>query len=235
MRKMLKRLFGKRETPVPAGTPLLDEELIKLEREASTADDFHRAQLFNRAGDLCAQDRERVRAMSYYGRAIDAYLVADHYDAAVAMCRKIIRFEPTVVRAHCTLALLAVGNRFLGDAEREIDAYVAAASRSRTEHLAIPRLRLMAEAAGSGRVRRRVADHLHALGDDAGAEQVLLTLGDVPEVGDPIACDGEQWQRLVRVALTDTVPLWGEAGPAAPTHGSPGGGAPHVIPTPSVA
>jgi hypothetical protein len=193
-------LFGRKKEPVAPPDKGLDRQLLELEAEAQRASGVElQAQVFNRAGDLCARNQQRQKALHYFGRAVDAYLQAAYYDAAVAMCRKIIRFEPGVVRAHCTLAMLAVGNRLLGDAEQEIDAYVHAVHRTGTRHLAIPRLRLMAQATVNARVRRRIAEHLRVLGDESGAEVVFAAL-ERPE--ESRVDDAQQWERLLRVALT---------------------------------
>ena len=117
----------------------LDDELAQIEDRAEQEGVSQRATLYKRAGDLCAEFKGREKlAVSYYGKAIDGYIRSHMYEAAGVLCRKLIRFSPEVVRAHFTLAALAILDRRVGDAAGEITSYVHAARRTRTERLAIP-------------------------------------------------------------------------------------------------
>ena len=57
----------------------------------------------NRAGDLCLRAGDRVRALRYYGRAIDALLGDGQPEAARGVANKIIRVHPDAIRTLCTL------------------------------------------------------------------------------------------------------------------------------------
>ena len=74
--------------------------------------------------------------MEYYGRAVDAYLNAERWESAAAMCRKILRSQPTSVRARCTLSWLAIGKGFVADAQTQIMDYAEAAYLFGRESLA---------------------------------------------------------------------------------------------------
>jgi tetratricopeptide (TPR) repeat protein len=182
--------------------------LEQLERQAEAAGWTERAQLFNRAGDLCSRHpAERDLALAYYGRSIDAYLEAGSFESAAAMCRKLLRFAPQVVRAHCTLAFLSVRDRRIGDAERLIADYVAATRKTRTERFAIPRLRMMAEATDDADVRRLVGGFLLELRDFEGGERVLAALS-APAAGPRALDEQDRWNRLLRAAVMDPQELW---------------------------
>lgn len=188
-----------------------EDELERIERAASNSPDPTQGQLLNRAGDLCAREGVRRQAMEYYGRAVDAYLRAGYHDAAAALCRKLIRTAPDVVRAHCTLAFLSLGNEHHGDAQREIGVYVRAARATRTEKLAVSRLHLMAEATDSEVVKRTIAEHLEELHDTLGSHRILTSLATTEE-GLPrparAADPAERWEHLLQAALTDPDELW---------------------------
>jgi tetratricopeptide (TPR) repeat protein len=186
-------------------------ELARLEDAAEKADWPARAQLFNRAGDLCAKlPTERELALGYYGRCVDAYLEAGAFESAAAMCRKLLRFAPQVVRAHCTLAFLSVRDARIGGPALAIAAYVAATKKTRTERFAIPRLRMMAEATDNAEVRRIVGTSLLELRDVQGGNRILNAL----EQGEPAllpAGEQERWNRLLRAVVMDPQELWERA------------------------
>jgi hypothetical protein len=151
----------------------LDDELGRIEDRAEQESQSQRASLFKRAGDLCAEFQGRGRlAVTYYGKAIDSYIRADMTEAAAVLCRRLIKFSPEVVRAHFTLAALALMDERAGDAAGEITAYMYAAGRTRTQRLAIPRLRFMARVTDSPQLRAVLRDALEYLGDKLGAHEV---------------------------------------------------------------
>ena len=181
----------------------LDAQLAALEAEARLATWPARAELHNRAADLCAAAGDRDRAQAHLGRAIDAFLEAGALESAAAMCRKLIRLSPEVVRAHCTLAFLSVRDGRMEDAGRAIADYVTATRRTRTEHFAVPRLRMLGDCVPDPAIRRQVADALREMRDADGARAILAALdcGDdcVPGKG----CDAESWMPVFRAAVMD--------------------------------
>ncbi|MDQ3556243.1 MAG: hypothetical protein M3409_05645 [Gemmatimonadota bacterium] len=197
-----------RRDPPPSSTPVpLQQQLADTEREVAAAPPASRAALLNRAGDLCLQEGATAAAHGYYGRAIDAYLEARSFGPAAAMCRKLIKSYPDVVRARCTLACLSVGNGQFGDAEQELLDYVAATRRTRTERFAIPRLRLLAELAQDPQVRRTIGRLLVELGDTRRGERVVAAAAPHGAAAPP-PDEGSRWQRLVHVALLDPQEMW---------------------------
>jgi hypothetical protein len=152
----------------------LDTELRTLEKKAGSvrvpgAD----APFYNSAGDLCADAHDESRALEYYGRAVDAYLNAERWEAAAAMCRKILRTTPGAVRARCTLSWLAIGKGFETDAETEINEYAAAAYQAGREMLAAHQIRRMGELVASPALRISLGEQLLSLGADRAADALF--------------------------------------------------------------
>jgi predicted Zn-dependent protease len=184
--------------------PGLEKRLQSLEQQADIALPGFDAQFFNRAGDLCVEAGENPRALGYYGRAIDAYLRAGRYNAAGAVCRKLLRISPGSVRARCTLAWLSIGKGLLSDAQREVDEYVDAAVAADQVDLARKQIRMMADATYNQELRVLLADHLHKLDDPETAERVLAAEPDEREEAEAL------WSRVLRAALMGPEDLRGE-------------------------
>lgn len=174
------------------------QEIHRNECRMEHMDPLLAARLWNRLGTLANAERDED-ALKFLGRAIDAYLECGYFDAAAALCRRVIRLHPEVVRARCTLAFLSIGRRNLGDAVQEITEYTMAAKRTETQPYAIPRLRLMAQATYDPSVLRCITTALGELGDAEGQEYVREHMIDAGEAGADDA--GERWERLLAVAL----------------------------------
>ena len=182
----------------------LDSELAKIEERAEQETISQRATLFKRAGDLCSEHKGRDKlAVSYYGKAIDCYVNSSMFEAAAVLCRKLVKFSPTVVRAHFTLAALALLDRRVGDAAAEITSYVHAAKRTRTERLAIPRLRFLGDVTDEPELRKTVVDSLLFLGDRDGATTVQNGRATLPQQF--------RQSKLVELITLDPHELWERA------------------------
>ena len=81
-----------------------------------------------------------AQALRFLGKAIDGYLVS-HPDAAAAACRKVLRHDPGVVRAHRTLTILSIGLGHLDQAMAHLRDYVTAAQQAERPDLAVQQLR----------------------------------------------------------------------------------------------
>lgn len=185
-------------------------EIHRLEDSNDPARVTTRARLWNRLGTMAERGGD-PEVLSCFGKAVDAYLESGYFSAAAALCRRMIRLHPEIVRARCTLAFLSIGNRHLGDAAQEIAEYTMATKRTGTECYAIPRLRLMAAATDDAVVLRRIASALSELGDEEGKDHVLATLAAGPA---PHALDqGKHWERLLAVALLNRQQLRRQAEP----------------------
>jgi predicted Zn-dependent protease len=186
--------------------PGLEKRLQSLEQQAEIALPGFDAQFFNRAGDLCTDAGDHRRALGYYGRAIDAYLRAGRYNAAGAVCRKLLRISPGSVRARCTLAWLSIGKGLLSDAQREVDEYVDAAVSADQADLARKQIRMMADATYNQELRVLLADHLHKLDDPETAERILASGPDEEQREEAEAL----WSRVLRAALMGPEDLRGQ-------------------------
>lgn len=162
----------------------------------------YEAQILNRAGDLCLRDGDDTLALRYFGRAIDAYLRAGRGRAAAALCRKVIRAAPDVVRARRTLALLAIAEGDLAEALEQVEEYVRAARSRGDVELAMLQLRVMADAAPSRPFRARVAELLSEMGDRFWAEQIGQSVPAQPASNEPIPEEpAARWSKVTQAAL----------------------------------
>jgi tetratricopeptide (TPR) repeat protein len=150
--------------------PRLRELLAEAEGQRIPGSD---AVVYNRAGDLCMDAGLNDRALQYFGLSIDAFLEAERWDSAAAICRKVLRLSPHAVRPHCTLAWIAIGKGMATDAQAQIRDYVSAAIRAKVETLAIAQLKRMGRTAPNPEVRQIVAEQLLALGDDVAADRLF--------------------------------------------------------------
>lgn len=130
------------------------------------------ARLMNRAGDLELAAGHRSEALRYYGRSIDAHMELRQFDAATAICRKVLRLLPDVVRARCTLAWVSLGKGLFDVAEDELREYVKAAESAGQTELAAQQLRLMGQYVNEDEFREVLAGFLDDLGDEDGARMV---------------------------------------------------------------
>jgi len=122
----LSRLFGSKDDS-PNSRDTLTQRLEKFEAEAETAAPGYVGTSYNRAGDLALREGAPDRAMSYYGRAIDAFLEDEQREAARGVANKIIRVRPNAVRTLCTLTWLDLAAQHSATALLHLRDYIAAA------------------------------------------------------------------------------------------------------------
>ncbi len=171
----LKRIFYTRRSDGESSESqqvVASEDLKRIEEELAKAPGRHAARLQNRAGDLYLVKGERATALRHYGDAIDAYLQSGEYDNAMAVCRKIIRVVPEVIRTRRTLAWLCLGKGFLEIAREHVDAYIDASRDAGLESLAVQQLHLMAQYVDRPDFREFLAEKLDDLDDTKGAAAV---------------------------------------------------------------
>jgi tetratricopeptide (TPR) repeat protein len=150
----------------------LDDVLPRMERRAENSlFPTERARILNLAGDLCFDAGDRERALIYYDQAIDIYLALGMYASVAAVCKKLVRLSPNIVRARCTLAWVAIARGQAREARERIADYASAAVPQKDQRLARGHLRMMAEVADLPEVLQAVADALSMLGDARGAER----------------------------------------------------------------
>lgn len=159
--------------PQPEAVPLesaLREVSEQLREDLSPE---QRARIMNIAGDLCFDAGQRERALLYYDACIDLYLSASRFAASAAICEKLVRLNPEVVRARCTLAWLAVARGLDDEARRRIEEYGEAALRLERPTVAQRQLRAMAEEVDNEEVLEAIAHALLKLGDSVTADRVF--------------------------------------------------------------
>ncbi len=180
----------------------LEQQLATLEAASAAAPQGDGAAL-SHAGDLCLGAGQRQRALGYYGRAIDVYLTAGRYDAAAAVCRKVLRIAPRAVRTRATLAWLALGRGVHADARRAIEDYVRAAQRAGDEQRAARQMALMAQATRDPDLRRVLAELLAHLGAGTDAEQIMhdLAAGRDARTLPSVEQQERIWAQVLRAAL----------------------------------
>lgn len=182
----------------------LIDQLDDLERKAETAHGPGGAATYlNQAGDLCLVSGRLADALGYYGKAIDTHVQADRFDAAGAVCRKVLRTSPAVIRARCTLAWLALGSGHEADAREEAQRYLRAAERAGREMVALLQVRRMATIAESEDLRLFLGEVLLDLGDESTADHLFGTVfRERNALERPIAVDPEErWGTARRAAL----------------------------------
>ena len=172
----LKKVFRNSEERPGRGDSagiMASDDLDRIEQElARIGHGPDASRLLNRAGDLYLVKGDRQSALKRYGDAIDAFLQSGEYDNAMAVCRKIIRVVPEVIRTRRTLAWLCLGKGFLEIAREHIDAYVSASVEAGLEPLALQQLSLMAQFVERDDFRDFLADKISQLGDDRAAKRV---------------------------------------------------------------
>jgi hypothetical protein len=155
---------------------------------------------FNQAGDLLLAAGDIMGAVEFYGRAVDALVEADRFEAGMALCKKIIRTTPRVVRARCTLAWLAIGAGFTAEAAARVGDYVTAAELAGREALAQLHLRRMGAVAEMHELRMILGEYLLYLGDDRAANDVFGEVFLERNRGDRRTVNLEERFENVRVA-----------------------------------
>lgn len=151
----------------------LNAMLRSMESRAKAAEyPDQKARILNLAGDLCFDAGERERALGFYGRAIDLHVTHEQYTAAVAICQKIVRLTPEVVRARCTLAWMAIARGMIQEAQSRITEYKAAAESKGQTRVARAHLLMMAEVIEDRDLLVTIAEQLIELGDAENADRV---------------------------------------------------------------
>jgi tetratricopeptide (TPR) repeat protein len=182
----------------------LERVLPAMERRAEQAElAEERGRILSLAGDLCFDAGQRQRALHYFDRAIDNFLSGGQYGAGVAICQKVVRLTPAVIRARCTLAWMAIARGLLEEARARIQDYAEAATRLEDARLAWGHLRMMAEVCEDQSVQETLAEALTRLGADRGAELVqeaartgTLRYRKLPEQAD------ERWNVVMERVLS---------------------------------
>jgi hypothetical protein len=179
----LSRLFGsKDEGPKPPGR--LTQRLERFEEEAQNAAPGYVGSSYNRAGDVALKAGDQERAMSFYGRAIDAFLADEQPEAARGVANKIIRVRPHAVRTLCTLTWLDLAAGHGATALLHLRDYVDAAKEAKRHSHAAGQIFEMARLVPDPEVLGAIADALDGLdfGPKAAQVRAWANEGGSPDV-----------------------------------------------------
>ena len=143
-----------------------------LEAEADSAKLGFRGQPLNQAGDLCLKAGDHARALTYYGRAIDALLQDEHPESARGVAAKIIRIHPGAIRTLYTLTWLDLAAHHMASALTHLREYTEAATRGKQTSRAVDAIFEMARFVREHEFLNAAGDALGRLGSDDLADQV---------------------------------------------------------------
>lgn len=156
------------------------------------------ARICHDLAQLALDDGQRPEAVRWFGQSIDAYIYAGFTDAATALCARLIRLEPRVIRARATLAMLHLANGRTKDASDAIRDYVRA-TRVRGERAEVTeeRLLLLASLADDLAVRELIGESLLELGAVEAGNDILRGIAGPATT----LSEQERWRRLLEAAL----------------------------------
>lgn len=139
------KLFGSKNSRLDEIPPeKLGQYLRDLERRAEVAPMGTGWTHLNRAGDICLKAGDTVKAVKYFGQAIDALLEDQQPEPARGVAKKIIRVHPEAVRTLCTLTWLDLVALQPASAVLSLRSYSDAAKRGGREGLAADQVFTMA-------------------------------------------------------------------------------------------
>jgi hypothetical protein len=168
----LSRLLGSKDVPPKKPGGQLTQRLAKFEAEAESAAPGYVGTSYNRAGDVALRSGDQGRAVSYYGRAIDAFLEDGQREAARGVANKIIRVRPTAVRTLCTLTWLDLAAKHSATGLLHLRDYVEAAKDVDERALAANQVFEMARVVPDSEFLGAAADALDSLDFSEKADEV---------------------------------------------------------------
>jgi hypothetical protein len=169
----LKRIFGSDGRGHHEIRPEnLGRHLRDLERKAKEAPLGTGWTFLNRAGDVCVKSGDIVRAVTYFGQAIDTLLEDEQPEPARGVAKKLIRVHPQAVRTLCTLTWLDLAARQPASAVLSLGEYAKAAARAGKEDLAADQVYTMARFTKDKAFLQEAAEVLTELDADGYAEKV---------------------------------------------------------------
>jgi tetratricopeptide (TPR) repeat protein len=165
-----------------------DRRLEELAAEAEKASPGARWAVFNRLGDAYLKAEDRVRALRYFGKAIDALLEDDQPEPARAVAKKVIRLHPEAIRTLCTLTWLDLASMKTPAAVGSLREYVNGAKEGGRERVACGQILEMARMATDPVFLAETVSALEALGckeDYSQAREWAAKGGSPSAVQDP--------------------------------------------------
>ena len=135
--------------------------LYKRALDATPPDSPPDTALFNRVGDLQVKMGDLSGAIDNYLTAADLYLEAELPNAAIAICRKILRNAPTRAEVFLKMGQIRAGQGFLTDARQNFLTYAERKQRAGDLEEAFRALVEFVELApDDAEIRRALADRL---------------------------------------------------------------------------
>jgi len=156
----LSRLFGAGSSKGPQD---VEAQLTRLESEAEEGRAGYVGTAYNKAGDLALKSGQSDRAVTYYGRAIDAFLEDAQREAARGVANKIIRVRPAAVRTLCTLTWLDLAAQHQATALLHLRDYVESAKKAAQQTRAATQIYEMAKTVPDSEFIEAAADALDSL------------------------------------------------------------------------
>ena len=148
-----------------------ERQLKELAAEAEKASPGARWAVFNRLGDAYLKAGDRLRALRYFGKSIDALLEDDQPEPARAVAKKVIRLHPEAIRTLCTLTWLDLASMKAPAAVSSLHEYVEVAKEGKRERLACGQVLEMARLVSDPLFLAAAVKALNDLGCDADALQ----------------------------------------------------------------
>lgn len=197
---LLSRLFGSKDDASRRSEGRLTQRLEKLEAEAKNAAPGYVGTSYNRAGDVALRSGDQERAVSFYGRAIDAFLEDGQREAARGVANKIIRVRPTAVRTLCTLTWLDLAAKHSATALLHLRDYVQAAKDVDEGPRASRQIHQMAKLVPDSEFLAAAADALDSLDFPQKAREVREWAGNGGSP-DALTDDAERGEACLRGAV----------------------------------
>lgn len=158
--------------------PNLAQILRDLERRSKEAHFGAGWTHLNRAGDLCLKAGDTVKAVQYFGQAIDALLEDGQPEPARGVAKKIIRVHPKAIRTLCTLTWLDLVARQPASAVLSLRSYADASRGDEKEALTAEQVFTMARLTPNEAFLTEAAEVLSDLGYATYAAQVREWLAE---------------------------------------------------------
>jgi tetratricopeptide (TPR) repeat protein len=145
--------------------------------------------VLNRAGDLCARLSRNTEAVSFYRRAALLFSQQGFHDKAIALCKMIIRLDPTLIEVMETLAKLQAGQGLVHEAVSQYEAVAVYYRQSNQPRRAIEAQQAIVELQPNDPSRRLELANLYqqngraqeALAQYRGISAVLISHGRAEE------------------------------------------------------
>lgn len=113
-----------------------------------------------RAAEMARESGRSAEALTFYGRAVDAYIEAGLASRAESVCMRIIEMEPKVIRTRYTLAAISVARGDVTEVSRRLADYMAVVILAQAEKMAVPSLLELAGTCANPTIRLLVAEAL---------------------------------------------------------------------------